>query len=108
MLVLDPDRAGAFDLNIYRGMIGGEFVDIVAQDVVLSGAWSNVEVMLPEIGEQFVFVEVRDVEADRFSWSAPIWIDRLLPNLTIWIEGWPGPVFLNERRTVVGLALKVR
>jgi len=75
--VVDPDYQGVIELSGFRGRLGGERVDAVFETTVENGAWTDIEVELPESGEHFVYIEVFERDAQRYAWSSPIWVERL-------------------------------
>jgi hypothetical protein len=69
--------ASGHDVSVYLGRVGGNSVDVAATTATTSGAWQDLDVDLPEAGRWFMYLEVHDPNADRMSWSAPIWVERL-------------------------------
>jgi hypothetical protein len=76
VLLEDPDYAGPFEVRLYRGVIGGEQVELVSE-AELGAGWHRLPLPLPQEGEHFFYVEVRERDAERLAVTAPIWIERL-------------------------------
>jgi len=77
LYVDDPDYDGVVGGVIYGARVGDEHVLPVMQFSASNGEWQDFEVSLTEPGEWFFYVEVNEAEANRFAWSAPIWVNRL-------------------------------
>ena len=73
----DPDYVGSFGGVIYGARVGSEHVLPVMQFSANAGQWQDFEITLTEPGEWFFYVEVNELDANRFAWSAPIWVNRL-------------------------------
>ncbi len=78
LFVSDPDHDGRFAVRVFRGRVGGELVEEAqAFEGVPAHDWHSLALDLPAAGEWFFFLEVHDLDQDRMSWTAPIWIQRL-------------------------------
>jgi hypothetical protein len=73
----DPDFAGRYEVTVWMGTIGGDTVEAVDIDEVLSDEWTEFTVALPARGEHFVYIEVLEPEPNRMAWTAPVWVERL-------------------------------
>ena len=73
----DADYTGSFDVVVYSGKVGGDAVAEVARTTVTGGAWQQISVPVSQLGEQFLYLEVKEPSPDRMAWSAPIWLTRI-------------------------------
>lgn len=76
LLLDDPDVTERFSVRVMAGTVGRDGVEAVSELEVVPSEWTSIEVEIPGMGEHFVFVEVHQAQADRMSWSAPIWVHR--------------------------------
>lgn len=72
--LFDPDYAGPFDVVVYTGVIGSDEVKVAAEAILETTDWHTLDIDLAPGVEQFVYVEVREADLNRFAWSAPIWV----------------------------------
>jgi hypothetical protein len=75
--VSDPDYAGAYEVRIYRGTVGGASVEEVATSALTEAGWARFELNVDgAAGETaFFYAEVLETGANRMAWSAPIWLE---------------------------------
>ncbi|HTL31771.1 MAG TPA: hypothetical protein VL326_01535, partial [Kofleriaceae bacterium] len=77
VLLSDADYTGSFEVVVYGGAIGGDAVNEVKRQTITSGTWQTISVDMPALGQQFVYLEIKEPSPDRMAWSAPIWIERI-------------------------------
>ncbi len=73
----DADYTGSFEVVVYGGKVGGDAVTEVARATLAGGAWQQISVPVASLGDQFLYVEVKEPSPDRMAWSAPIWLTRI-------------------------------
>jgi len=73
----DADYTGSFDVVVYGGSVGGDAVREVARATLTGGSWQQITVPLAAMGEQFLYLEIKEPSPDRMAWSAPIWMNRI-------------------------------
>jgi hypothetical protein len=73
----DADYTGSFEVVVYGGSLGGDAVREVARTTLAGGSWQQITVNLAVLGEQFLYLEVKEPSPDRMAWSAPIWLTRI-------------------------------
>jgi hypothetical protein len=73
----DADYTGSFEVVVYGGHVGGDAVTQVARATLTGGTWQQISVPVAALGEQFIYVEVKEPSPDRMAWSAPIWLNRI-------------------------------
>ena len=76
LFVFDPDYSGAYEVRLYVGQIGGNDVRLQQTYQLAADGWLAMSVPLAA-GTTFFYVEVVELDVDRMSWSAPIWVERL-------------------------------
>ena len=73
----DADYTGTFEVVVYGGKLGGDAVSEVARATLTGGTWQQISVPVTQLGEQFIYLEVKEPSPDRMAWSAPIWLTRI-------------------------------
>lgn len=70
----DPDYSGPYNVRLFHGTQGGK-VEVVTELTGVSVGRHALSLELAQPGEHFFYVEVLELDANRATWSAPIWIE---------------------------------
>jgi len=73
----DADYTGSFEVVVYGGMIGGDAVREVSRATLAGGSWQSISVPTASLGDQFLYLEIKEPSPDRMAWSAPVWLTRI-------------------------------